>query len=78
VASHDPKRRRWEAISAERGKETLVQRSISLEARLDVVPDAVMPADFGQQLVNEARDLADTLDRALLAQMRQRLRLRDR
>jgi hypothetical protein len=46
----------------------VVNRSKAVEPCRDVLLDAMVPPDFGQQLVNEPRDLADVLNRALLAQ----------
>jgi hypothetical protein len=45
----------------------VVNPGIALEACRDVVLDAVDAADLGQQFRHESRDLADALDRALLA-----------
>jgi hypothetical protein len=46
----------------------MINRGIAPEARRDVVLDAVDATDLGQHFRHEARDLADALDRALLAQ----------
>jgi hypothetical protein len=53
----------------------MIERGIAFKARHDVVIDRVMPSDFIEQLGDEARDLANALDRALVAEPSQSLRL---
>src|SRR5258705_12156297 len=53
----------------------MIERGIAFKARHDVVIDRVMPSDFIEQLGDEARDLANALDRALVAKPSQSLRL---
>jgi hypothetical protein len=53
----------------------MINRGITLEARRDVVLDAVDAADLGQQFRHEARDATDALDRALLALVNRVLRV---